>query len=524
MSDLYCPNQWAGKRPTFEQLRNTQHPIDNWIEGPGDDLFQYNRDVIIVPVSKTILNTHASAYAELDSFSLKVKKRYLDGIKEKICRYMNYFLKYYDTDKELIYVYSSIKATMDLYMGANYTEDMFLCDIKRCFLTIYPGRETILSKVRRLNTDQFGIKLNRYVSTNDALCYDPEHVKIMMEIAFLMDMLIPLCSHYCSVAKILDFNKFFIKIVQILLDLYPDVDIHSKIQETVLTLVASEQKADKKLWDIAVIRGIDIMTNTCTTVDTILESSFPKYTYNENPLNYNIAVIRNVIKHNITEISYEYDFIVHDSSKRDGEDMSSPMDRFEMQREKSDQGLMIQNEVNCRYTLQEIYEKYGRPSDEEVNFYIKEMTKYGPQIWTRDGVQRRLILNFWNEYFGDTASIREIQSKDYVRLIILAKQRLLDAGLTIFPYIISSRFGKLASKSMLNKREAVRIEQMEEFKAVQQKYMSPKIISNIIENIATLLSSEFYIIEQSERNGLKIPTDGPAELIIREYLRYVLMI
>ena len=63
---------------------------------------------------------------------------------------------------------------------------------------------------------------------------------------------------------------------------------------------------------------------------------------------------------------------------------------------------------------------------------------------------------------------------------------------------------------------------MEEYKAVQRKYMSPKVMSNIIENIATLLSSEFIIIEQSERNGWKVPNE-PATLIAKEYLQYVLM-
>lgn len=514
----YCD---GNRLPTLADLRRTQHRIDDWLPNPreGDIIFNYNKDVILVPVSVTL---RCTPNQDLDSFSLKQKKRYLDGIKEKICQYANYFEKYYDADRELVYVYSQMKSNMDLIMRDQYTPDMFRADIKRYFLTAVPNRDTILSKVRRLTNDQFVCQLNKYVSTNDALCYNPEHVSIMMEMSFLMDIIIPLVAHYTYVMKIMDYSDFFATIIQMILDTHPEVDIHAKVQETVMTLVASLSKNDKKLWDTCQIRGIDVITNTCSTVNTILQSSFPKYTFNENPLNYNIAVIKNSIGHNITEISYEYDFIVHDSSRRDGEDMSSPMDRFEMQREKSDMALKIQNAVNCQYTMESIYRKYRRPTVDEVNFWLKELTIGGQQLQGKDGFQRRLILNLWNDEFGDTASIREIEARDYVSLMILAKERLLASNLKIFPYIISGRVNKLAAKSFICKKESASIEQMEEYKAVQRKYMSPKVMGNVIENIATLLSSEFIIIEPSGRNGWKVPNE-PATLIAKEYLQYVLM-
>ena len=507
---------------TLEQIRNSRHPIDDWIYRPEDTYFDYDKDFITLPIAQAIHRPMDAAV--LNCFSLKPKKRYLDGIKDKCCRYANYFLKYYDPDKELIQVYVAMKLNMDVYMKANYSENMFLCDLKRYFMTLNPTRPTLLSKIRQMNEEQFVGIPKKYDSTNEALCYEPQHVKIMMEISVIMQLVIPLVSHYCTVSHTLDYNEFFKRVVQLTLDLYADtVDIHAKIQETALTLILTEQKQDKKLWEISEIRGIDLMTNVCTTVDTILTSSFPKYEYTNNPLNYNIAVIRNMIKHNVTEISYEYDFIVHDSSKRDGEDNSSPMDRFEMQREKSDQGLMLQNSVNCRYTMEHIYEVYGRPTDEEINFYIKELTKYGQQLWTKDGFQRKLILNLWMSEFGDTSSIREINAKEYVSLLILSKKRLMDAGLTIFPYIISGKVAKLVSKSFVNRRESARIENMEVFNLVSQKYRNEKIMTNIMENIATLQASEFHVIEQSERNGWVIPNE-PSDLIAREYLQYVLMI
>jgi len=521
--EFYTPEQWIGKRPTLAQVNNTRWPIDDWQPGPNDMLITYTKDTIMAPVSYALGMKEASF--ELDSFCLKSKKRYLDGIKPKLFKYINYFEKFYDPDRELILVYANIKAQCDLILKEEYTVDMFKCDIQRYFLTLNPNKPTLLSKMRQLNQEQFNNKLVKpYASTNDALCYDTVHVMTMMEMSTIMDILLPIVAHYAYVSKQTDFNAFLSQIVQMILDLYPTIDIHAKIQETVMTIVSSLAKNDKKLWDTCQIRGIDAITNTCATVSTILLSSFPKYTYNDNPLNYNIAVIKNSIGHQITDISYEYDFIIHDSSKRDGEDNSTPLDRFEMQREKADIGLMIQNQVNCEYTMETIYNKYRRPTVDEVNYYIAQLTKNNQQLQPKDGFQRRMILNLWNAEFGDTASIREITIRDYVALIILAKERLLNANLKIFPYIISGRISKLAAKSFINRKDSVRLEQMEEYQAVQKKYMSPKVMNSVIETIASLLSSEIYIVDpRNEINDIRIPTEQ-SELIIREYLQYILMI
>lgn len=525
MEGYFSPSEWAGKKPTFSQMRMTQHPVDDWIPNPetGDVVITYNRDVILAPISFTLGMTESSY--DLDAFCLKSKKRYLDGIKPKLFKYINYFEKFYDPDRELMLVYANIKAQCDLILREEYTEEMFRCDIKRYFLTINPNKPTLLSKIRQMNNEQFNVRLKPYGSTNDALCYDTIHVMAMMEMSTIMVILLPIVAHYSYISKQTDFNSFLATVVQMILDLYiPQIDIHAKIQETVMTIVSSLAKNDKKLWDVSQIRGIDTITNTCATVSTILLSSFPKYTYNENPLNYNIAVIKNSISHQITDISFEYDFIVHDSSKRDGEDNSTPLDRFEMQREKSDMGLMIQNQVNCEYTMEHIYQKYRRPSTEEINFYIKELTKGNQQLQPKDGFQRRLILNLWNSEFGDTASIREIEVRDYVALIILAKERLLAANLKIFPYIISGRISKLAAKSFINRKDSTHLEQMEEYQAVQKKYMSPKVMNGVIETIASLLSSEIFIVDsRDDINNIRIPTEQ-SDLIIREYLQYILMI
>lgn len=516
------PATWANSLPTLAELRNMQHPIDDWMPTPNDIVLSYDRDVIIAPISKTLGMTESSY--ELDSFCLKSKKRYIDGLKPKIFKYVNYFEKFYDPERELILVYANIKANCDLILREEYSPDMFKCDIQRFFLTLNPNKPTLLSKIRKMNAEQYNVRIKPYDSTNISLCYDPIHVMTMMEISTMMDILLPLVAHYAYISKQTDFNAFFATIVQMILDLYPNINIHAKIQETVLTIVNSMIKNDKKLWDVSQIRGMDPCTITCATVNTILLSSFPKYTYNENPLNYNIAVIKNSIAHQITDISFEYDFIVHDSSKRDGEDNSTPLDRFEMQREKSDAGLMLQNQVNCDYTMKTIYKKYRQPSDDEINFYIKELTKNQQQIQPKDGFQRRLILNLWNSEFGDTASIREITVRDYVSLIILAKERLLAANLKIFPYIISGRIGKLAAKSFINRKDSVHLEQMEEYASVQKKYMSPKVMNSVIESIASILSSEIYIIDPREEiNNIRIPTEQ-SEIIIREYLQYILMI
>jgi hypothetical protein len=128
--------------------------------------------------------------------------------------------------------------------------------------------------------------------------------------------------------------------------------------------------------------------------------------------------------------------------------------------------------------------------------------------------------------------------------MIAAKRILQSQCLVMLPYVISSKVEKLISRKSVNRKDLVKIESSELFPQILQKYQEPmidptvvgsdnalaytaensKIIKEILSMIATVLSSDFRIIDFHDPsiNGKTI--EIIPDIIIEEFLIYVMLI
>lgn len=189
---------------------------------------------------------------------------------------------------------------------------------------------------------------------------------------------------------------------------------------------------------------------------------------------------------------------------------------------KQDEGLYLQNKVNCEETMKLIELMYGPFSEDEINFYIKKLSK--DRRFTINQFQEKLVFNLYYKYFGDTVSIKAINQRDYIKLIIAAKKILESNRLIIMPYIISSKINRLITRKNVNKKELTKIQSSQFYQLVIDKYKNPKIEDQILSMIAGILSSEFEIIDfyDDELDGRKVDTN--IDLLLEEVLMYVLLI
>lgn len=165
---------------------------------------------------------------------------------------------------------------------------------------------------------------------------------------------------------------------------------------------------------------------------------------------------------------------------------------------------------------------YGPFSEDEINFYIKKLSKDGRFVI--NPFQQDLVFNLYYKYFGDTVSIKAINQKDYIKLIIAAKKILESNRLIIMPYIISSKIKRLITRKNVNKKELIKIQSSQFYQMVKDKYKNPKIENQILSMIAGILSSEFEIIDfyDDELDGRIVDTN--IDLLLEEVLMYVLLI
>lgn len=530
----------SAQQPLFQWKLFIKPPlVDDVKLAPEDIIFKHSKGAIILPVSKYFGVTDNQQF---DYFSLTSKRCYNnDNMREHICKYLNYFEKYYDTDHELAAVYAQIKYLIDC--EESYTGEAFIYDIKRYIINSRIG--TLLHE---MNSDNYILNLEYHNNKNPGLQYTNDHGRILMEMSLFQNVIIPLVTHFISVKKVKAVKHFLLTTFQLIFDQYEDtVDMINKLYETTLSTVIKNADTHKSLWDMQNIRAKNTTTHSIQTVVNIVLQIMPKYTYNNNIIHFNYKSVVKSNDYQVVDIGYEYNFKQVSSSKRD-EDNNSELDKHEIHLIKSDEAIYIHNKVNSEDTMAIIEQKYGPFSEREIEFYERELTKDGRPLINE--FQKNLVLYPFYKQFGDVRSANSINSHDYIKLILAAKQILLANGMVILPYIISGKITRFVNRVAINKKELTKIEASPFFSLVEEKYHNPKIVKNIYAMIAALLSSKFQFIdfksqleyeaktqfinglfrfgltaEELDRDNLNgKPIDIIPELICEEVLQYVAMI
>lgn len=342
----------------------------------------------------------------------------------------------------------------------------------------------------------------------------------MMKLSVVMNCMIPLLCHFMFARGIANSTEFLLSVYDILIDLY-DVDIYNKLYETAISNVMRTAKRNQVIWNMQDIRGINTTIHSLQSVQNVLINIMPKYCYNGNLVHLNYKSILRNTGFQITDIEYEYSFVSLSSSRRD-EDLNSEFDKFESFLQKTDESLLVQNQIACDDAMNQIRMMYGPFDPDEIMFYKHRLSDGGK--CTVNSFQRDLVFNLFFKFFGDVNTINAINLDDYVTLIIAAKRILEASGMVLLPYIISSKVVRLASRKNINKKEFTKLESSPLWSQIQNKYKSSKIEKHILSIIAVILSSEFEIIdpEDLEINGQII--DIIPELICEEVLMYISLV
>ena len=223
----------------------------------------------------------------------------------------------------------------------------------------------------------------------------------------------------------------------------------------------------------------------------------------------------------ITDIEYEFAFYSLSSSNRD-EDMNSDFDIYMSFLQKADSALYLQNEVACRASMELIEMLYGPFDPDEVKYYIHRLSNGTTAVV--NAFQKELLFNLFYKYFGDPNTINSINITDYAKLIIAARNILESAGMVLLPYIISSRVERLATRKNINKKELTKLELSPLYQQIKDKYRSDKIERQILSIIATIMSSDFEIIDYEDEalDGTRIQIIP--EIVLEEIPMYISLI
>lgn len=497
----------------------TQIPlVDQWKPQPDDIYFSNAKDIIIAPIAQ--IYKYNADNPRINYFWIKPKKSYnSDLLRDHCCDYLNYFEKYFDTEKEYLLNLANIKLHIDCF--PEYNVQSFIGDINR-----YIIQPSLFVKINNMVEHNYSLELSYKSANNPQLQYTDQDAKALMKLSIMMNLTIPLITHFAYTKKVPDIDEFLMDVYDWILysqEFLSNVNITSKLYETSISNVKRNVKNNAVIWAKQDIRGKDPITHSLGAVRNIILNIIPKYTFSQNMVSLNYTSIQKSNKFQVTDIQYEYSFVSLSSSKREGEDNASDFDRFESNLTKADESKFLQVKYNYEFTMsQKIEAEWGPFDPAEVDFYMKEIRNENGEYINM--FQKQLVFNIFYKYFGDSISINNINIIDYVKLIIAAKRILREGNMGILPYIVSGKVDKIVSRKSLNKKEIAEMEASQYYPLVVDKYKNPKIISQALGTIATIITSNFRIIDfrNSEIHGKPISVE--TKIIIEETLMYMLLI
>ena len=488
--------------------------IVGWQPAPEQVMYGYTDKYFIAPISK-FFGFNNNEYPHLDAFSLYAKQAYYNqSNKEQLCQVLNYYNAYFDKENTLLAAYAQIKYNID-YQGVNYLPEAFKKDILTLILT--PSR---MIQIDLINKRNYRLNLN-FDNDKKVLAYNDDHARLLMKSSILIKMCIPIVSHY-AMKSYPHMNKldFITECFHLIFDTY-NINILSKIYETSSYIVKKSVKTNP-IWDRSTqsIRGVDQGLHVSKSLEQVIYNLMPKYDYDKNVVTFNHTSLERMVKYEVTGLKYEFEFRAHMPNVGNSDD--EDVDRFEDTLAKQDQSALLLTKYNYRWVMDQLEQKYGPLDQNEIDFYIKELSDENGQF-TLKPIQKELIGLHFYKYFVDPNGMIGNRD-DYVKLIIILKKILPANNMVLLPYILTGKIEKAFNKTSLKKSEREKLRTAEQYIQLQNKYKGSKALNNIEALIAVVLTMKVYCIDYNDPkiHGQKIPIKP--DIIVEELLRYILMI
>lgn len=527
-------------KENISQMPSYQPPIDQWVPQPEDKIFTHIRGAIIAPIHKfyNIDDNDINAVTMLDYFYVTAKRCYNSdtkikdgvisiGFRDHCTNYINYFEKFYDKNLILLSLYAKLKYLIDC--NPDYKLNSFLHDLWKYFIN--PNASYTSQQLNyyldKMNIEQYNLELNYHNKKSPVLEYSDFHAKIMLKISVMQNMMIPLITHFITKNRIdqQEIKTVLLKSFDLLFqatNIVYGVNLASKIYETTSSNVNKNISNNAVLWEMQPIRGRNTTTHSIETVENIIMQIIPKYTYNKNIIHFNYNAINRDIKFRVTDVPYEYGFVMLSSSNRD-EDNNSECDKFEVHAAKVNEAILVQTLVNCKSSMDRIELKYGPFDENEIKFYYDQLCKDGK--FSVNSLQKTLVTYLFAKEFDDPQSAKIINIRQYIILIIAARRLLESYRLFQLPYMIGGKVLRVVTRKNINKKELQKIESSKYYPMIHQKYNNYKIEHDVILMlIAQILSSEFQTIDyyHPELNGK--PINIIPDVVSEEICRFIMLI
>lgn len=481
--------------------------VDDWTPGENDHKVMFDGKLIVIPFH-TIFNRPSQA---LNTFIIK-KESYVRQL-PYFCQYINYFIRFYDPENELLLSYFKLKSLID-----NKKQSMKIKQfMKAMYMILFT--DSMKEKIHRMTEDNYYIPLLKSKEKfQDHLEFKEYHAKMMMRTSMCMKLMVPIMFHYinsnASVREV-PLYTFYAPLFEFYED---DVDIYRKLDETVRARVHNNFKRNKLIWNQREILGTDQLIYIDKLLkENIISETMVKYRFMANVVAFNSVVIDRQLGYFLLE-PYKYN-MVELSHEKDPEGLSG-MDKLEMNSAKTDESLIILSDLNIKHTIAKLMKQTKvEISKDEIKFYTKHHK--------RNKFQVELVYYYYAKYFYGYHDLSLIPREQYMTLLILLKKRLQYQGMTYLPEILSGNLPeKLNRRTIQNKKFLDKIVTSSEFQELMEnKFMVLEELDKenwMLTILSTLLNTPFTMVswDHPDKINERIEVSNQ-DILSAEFLSYM---
>lgn len=483
-------------------------------------LKKHKKDDVVEKVSKQALEIRFdkifdnSELKSLNTFIIKPKQAYYNNT-ELYCPYLNYFIKYYDSDNELITAYLKLKVMCD--RNKKYPKEVFLDDLYSYILS-----EDMIEKIEKLVDDNYQIPLSSKRNfKKNSIKFDDEHGKVLLAIGMSIKMFIPIVSHYIYMNGIKDTDKFLYECFEPVFDYFgSDMNIYNKLYEFISDKLNKLKKKNKGHYARVEILGIDVEYETETIFMRLLVDIVYQYVFSKNIIAFNTTAIRKNINWGYRTNSKLNLKSISDIKSDDG---LSGLDKIEMTMAKFDESNIILADLNAKQTLKKLAEKYDVEfDDDEVKYYMDNL-----EI---DAFQKNLIFQLFGKYFNNINDLYALSKKQYSKLIIIMKKMLKIHGFRIIQHILTGVVIKSSTKR-IPKKIINKVEESDRFQLLKKEYPYTFDLIYDSENalmiyVSIIINSKFCLVDYENKGDTskEILVNKNIDIVLDELLRLIRMI
>lgn len=497
--------------------------LNTWIPNPEDIHFYHDDNVVKARFSE-ILGEEIDG---LDTF-LIMKKHYKVRM-DDITQHINYFIKFYDAEKEYLLAMLSMKYLIDKNKDLS----------QKAFKDILIARVMTVSFVQnltRMAKDLYTVNINtdkegKYKSTPKIT---NEHAKIILAVSFAIRLILPLCIHFSNTNNTIvanrDYIKCFDKIFMAVMSKFEEVngvEVYNPICRFVQYRLDRNHNADAPIWNKKKqLYGINYESVFQDLVhEVILVKSLYKISYDRSVVSYIDGVVGKSYNHfRFENFKYKPVEIDADNGGSDNDDYLSHAEALEMSIYRIDESNQLINDVNNRNVMADIIRRFdvGEISLDEFEFY-KENCKI-------NSLTQMLLHAFYSRFFQNSSAIYTLTLDDTIHLLIIMKRYLIARGMTLLPQICTAKVrGRFKENLIKNSKFTKEFESTSVYQnIIHDKFKYIHDLNSkedpIIKRLSTIINSSFELVDpDSEINGLIID-DMPMDKIIDEFLVFLSII